>query len=105
MVISAEGDGDRLTVYVDPSTSWRREPYFSHLRELALSMAGKGQIVIRINSRVIVLLPGKEVDLGLCEKDDHIITRRRQDTGEWEAVRIVAKEVPAHQKGKWMRWS
>jgi hypothetical protein len=41
MVIAAEGDGNRLTIYVEPSfpTNWREEPYYSQLRALAIDMA------------------------------------------------------------------
>jgi hypothetical protein len=99
MVLAPEQmmNGDRLTVYVDPSfpTAWRNEPYHSQLTELALRMAGTAQLLIRINDRVIALLPDKEVDLGLCKKDDQIITRRIRATGAWEVVKIPASGNPS----------
>jgi hypothetical protein len=64
------------------------------------NLAGEAQLLIRINNRVIVLLPDKEVDLGIIEEYDHVITRRSPATGDWEAIKILAKDVPAHQKGK-----
>ncbi len=105
MVVAVEGGGNRWTVYVDPSfpTNWRREPYHSQLRSYAQALAGKVQLLVRIHNRAIVLLPDKEVDLGTFEYDDQILTSRDKRTGEWGAHKVLAKDVPADQRGKWIR--
>jgi hypothetical protein len=101
MVISRDDDVDRLTIYVDPDfpTAWRKEPYYSQILNMAQNLAGEAQLLIRINNRVIVLLPDKEVDLGIVEEDDHVLTWRSKTTGDWQAIKILAKDVPSHQKG------
>ncbi|MGA8898981.1 YkgJ family cysteine cluster protein [Bradyrhizobium sp.] len=105
MVIAAEGDGNRISIYVDPSfpTNWRKEPYYSQLRDLAIEMAqGQKQLLIRINSRAIAMLPDQEIDLGRCERDDQILVSRDNRTGEWGARLVPAKDVPLEQRGKWI---
>jgi len=105
MVVAVEGDGNRWTVYVDPSypTNWRKEPYHSQLRDYAHQLAGEVQLLVRIHNRAIVLLPHKEVDLGTFEKDDQILTSRDRRTGEWGARKVLSKDVPADQRGRWIR--
>jgi hypothetical protein len=105
MVLAAEGDGNKLTVYVDPGfpTNWRKEPYYSQLGDLAINMAQQQkQLLVRINDRVIVLLPNKEIDLGRCDKEDQILVFRDRRTGEWGARLVPAKDVPIHERGKWI---
>lgn len=106
MVISAEGEGNRLTVYVDPSfpTNWRREPYYSQLKQLAIEYAEQQmQLLVRINDRATVLLPNKEVDLGVVAEDDQIMVQRDRRLGIWDAFVVSAKDVPPEQRGKWIR--
>ena len=104
MVLAAEGGGDRWTIYVDPSfpTNWRKEPYLSQLQFYAHQLAGTVQLLVRVHNRVIVLLPNKEVDLGNVEYDDQVITSRDRRTGEWGARKVLAENVPADQRGKWI---
>lgn len=105
MVIAAEGDGNRITIYVDPGfpSNWRKEPYYSQLSSLAILMAEqRKQLLIRIKNHVTVLLPGKEIELGQCTKDDQLISFKDRRTGEWGARLIPAKDVPVHQRGKWI---
>lgn len=105
MVVAAEGDGNRITVYVDPGfpTQWQTEPYNSQLMDLAIGLAEqRKQLIVRIVDRVIVLLPDRIVDLGSVKKEDHIIVARDRRTGEWDARLILAKDVPLDQKGKWV---
>jgi hypothetical protein len=105
MVIAAEGDGNRITIYVDPGfpTNWRKQPYYSQLQALAIRLSElQTQLLIRINDRVIVLLPNKEVDLGHCSKDDQLTTFRNNRTGEWGARLVAAKDVPPDQRGQWI---
>jgi hypothetical protein len=105
MVLAAESDGNRITLYVDPSfpTNWRKEPYYSQLQNLAVHLAQQQmQLLVRVNDRVIVLLPNKEIDLGRCDRDDQILVSRNRRTGEWGARRIAAKDVPPDERGKWI---
>jgi hypothetical protein len=76
MVLYAEGDGNRIALHVDPSrpSAWREEPYRSQLKEWAvLAAESSQQLVIYVQNRVIVLLPNKEVDLGIMKRGDQIM--------------------------------
>jgi hypothetical protein len=103
MVLAAENDGNKLTVYVDPtfSSNWRKEPYYSQLRDLAHRLAGQVQLIVRIKNRAIALLPSKEIDLGRFENNDHIVFSQNRMTGDWNARVIKAKDVPADLRDRW----
>lgn len=110
MVLYSEGDGNRVALHVDPShpNAWRREPYYSQLREwAALCVEQRQQLVVYIKSRVVVLLPDKEVDLGIMHRGDHItVAARAARSGkkDWRAWLIPAKDVPPEQVGTWTSW-
>lgn len=64
-----------FVVHVDPAVSqpWRAEPFFSTLRRLSAQGLNKGIIVMVIEKRcTIVILPDREVDLGLVAPDARI---------------------------------
>jgi hypothetical protein len=77
----------RISVFVDPSSpsAWRREPYFSQLKKWARDgMNGtnhKRQVVIYIGDRGVVLLPDKEVDLGVAMRHNIFVTARHTACG------------------------
>jgi len=65
-----------FVVHVDPAASqpWRAEPYFSVLKRLSAQGLTKGTIVLVIERRrSIVILPDREVDLGLIGPDARIV--------------------------------
>jgi hypothetical protein len=66
-------------VHVDPAVAqpWRAEPYFSVLKRLSAQGLTKGTIVLVIERRrSIVILPDREVDLGLIGPDARIAMER-----------------------------
>ena len=109
MVLYAEGDGNRIALHVDPSrpSAWRNEPYYSQLKEWAVLAAEfSQQLVIYVQNRVIVLLPDKEVDLGIMKRGDQIMVASSLTPNgkEWRAFIVPAKDVPAEKVGKWTKW-
>jgi len=94
----------RIQVYVDPSSpsAWRREPYYSQLKKWARDgMKGilingvnhKRQVVIHIGDRGVVLLPDKEVDLGVVTRYNIFVTVRHTASG----LDYDAYKEPWHQ--------
>jgi hypothetical protein len=80
MVVVAELDGNRLAVHVDPGrpVAWRDEPFYSDIKQWALSAAADmKQVVVTIGRRVIVILPDRDVDLGLVADDERIVVGER----------------------------
>ena len=64
-----------FVVHTDPAVSqpWRAEPYFSVLKRLSGQGLTKGTIVMVIERRrSIVILPDREVDLGIIGPDARI---------------------------------
>ena len=74
-------EGARLCVRVDPphADAWRREPYYSRLKECSRkALESQQQVVVYIRKRTIVILPDKDVDLGDLEVGDQIWFGRRR---------------------------
>ncbi len=70
-----------LVVHVDPAVSrpWRAEPYYSVLKRLSAQGLGRSIIVLVIERRRnIVILPDREVDLGLVAAGARIAMERVQ---------------------------
>jgi hypothetical protein len=79
IVLAREEAPDRLAVHVDPGrpNAWRSEPFFSTLKQYASLLARiDAQLIVYIGSRVVVILPDREVDLGVVEDDDLIMTAK-----------------------------
>jgi len=107
MVVCVEGDGNRIVVHVDPSfpTNWRREPYYSEIKQWAVAgIEAGGQVVVYVRDRVIVVLPNKEVDLGIVGADERIMVAEvdTQSGSDWRAFKMAAKDVSPDQLGKWI---
>ena len=98
MVLSPETDGKMMTVHVDPAfpNAWREEPYHGMLRILARAASdSKGQVVVYLKKRAIVILPDKDVELGELAPGDHItVDVRETSSGRvFDAHRIPADEL------------
>ena len=81
IILTAENDGNRVLALVDPGRpdAWRKEPFYSQLKAWAEAAAPHaGQVVVRINRRAIVILPGEDVDLGDVGPDEAIVTETSQ---------------------------
>jgi len=83
--LTADERQTRIQVYVDPSSpsAWRREPYYAQLKKWArdgmkgIDIDGANrmrQVVIYIGDRGVVLLPDKEVDLGVVARHNIFVS-------------------------------
>lgn len=76
MVVTIEMNGRRFAVHVDPDRpdAWRREPYHAMLREYAQRLVPRGvQVIVYIGNRCTAVLPDRDVDLGICREDAHVV--------------------------------
>lgn len=67
-VLLLQDEGATLAVEADPAhpEAWRREPYRSGLRRLALTGQAKGlRVVVNVGERAWAVLADREVDLGV----------------------------------------
>jgi hypothetical protein len=58
--------------------AWRKEPFFSKVKELsALMLRIRAQVVVFVGRRATMVFPDREVDLGIIADDDLIVTGER----------------------------
>ena len=106
MILYYENGGRRLCVRVDPSYAgaWRREPYYSQLKQFSRTgLEAQKQVVVYIRKRTIVVLPDKDVDLGDLEVGDQIwVGAQNTLTGKtWHAAKVPADVTP-DQANAWL---
>ena len=68
MAIRSDPTGIAIVVYVDPDHPdvWRNEPYYSDLKAWSRNRIAAGrQVHVRTQGRTIVILPDRDVDLGV----------------------------------------
>jgi hypothetical protein len=85
MVAFVSGDrpgekGNRLAIYVDPSfsTKWREEPYYGQIKAWSESaIKVQAHVVVYVHNRAIVILPNKDVDIGILRPGDCITIKEK----------------------------
>jgi len=77
LIVCPEPGGHAIYVHVDPSRpdAWRREPFFSRIKQWACEAASvQGHVIVCVGLKRIVVLPDSEVDLGVVESDEIVVT-------------------------------
>jgi len=87
-----------LIVHADPAVSkpWRLEPYYSVLKRLAAQGLPRNTLVMAMERRrSIVILPDREVDMGILDTGDRIALDRIQGPSgvEWRVRVMGAGEI------------
>jgi hypothetical protein len=83
MVLDVDPSGEWLRAHVDPARAdaWKAEPYLSQLKRWASGAdGGPGQVLVLIDTRAIVILPDRVIDLGVVGPDETIVTEQRPTT-------------------------
>ena len=84
IMLAVTSNRQRIVAYVDQERpgAWRREPFYSTLKAWArdaLARPGEmGQVLVCIGNRTIVILPDRNVDLGVVESDELVVTGPRK---------------------------
>ncbi len=102
IVLAAEGGG--IVAYVDPGfpSAWRNAPYLPKLRELALQALARGtHVLVSVNRRITVILPGKEVYLGEVRDDQQIAIEQRGS--DLTAHIVDAASGAPRPSGRWIK--
>jgi len=98
MLIAGELGGRRIAVHVDPARpdAWRREPFYSTLKQWArAAISEHKQVVVFIAGRAIVILGDREIDLGIIGADERILIGERKTIGgTMVEVRKIHKDDP-----------
>ena len=80
-VITLEPASRFMLVQVDPGAprAWRTEPYYSQLRRWAVAAVPEHRLVIVfLNRSATVVLPERDLELGIVGPHDRILVRPRQ---------------------------
>lgn len=78
MVLSVDPVTRFLFCQVDPGApaAWRAEPYYRHLKQWAAGGAAERRhVVVFLNHSATVILPDRDVPLGLISPGDRIVAR------------------------------
>jgi hypothetical protein len=80
MVVVVSPDGLRIAANVDPDRpgAWRREPFYSTLKEWSRKAVERpgiiGQVLVSIGKHTVVVLPDRNIDVGIVEDDEVVFT-------------------------------
>ena len=82
-----------MSVHVDPQRpdAWKREPFYSGRKGWAkAAVSYRGEVVVYIASRALVIFPDRDVDLGIVGEDEIIVIGERTVAGasRLEAIKI-----------------
>jgi hypothetical protein len=80
MVLIAEPEFQRIAAHCDPQRpdAWRGEPYHSQLRQWAArAVATGGQVHACVRRHTYVILPDRDIDVGIVAEDELILTTKR----------------------------
>jgi hypothetical protein len=91
-LVMVTGEGGHITAFVDPGVpgAWRQAPYFAALKHLAtegLRASPMRIITARIGTRIIVILPDREIDVGPIGPNESLHLERGPN-GRIEARKI-----------------
>ncbi len=82
MVLSLDPLTRNMNVQVDPgqANAWRREPYYGQLKRwAAASVPLRRHVLVHVNKATTVVLPDRDVSLGMVAADERIVSRRTHD--------------------------
>jgi hypothetical protein len=99
MALRSDASGTHIIVTVDPkrAAAWREAPYYRDLKAWAANRMPSGrQVHVRIGGRVIVVLPDRDVDLGVVGDRAILATRTTGPDGRVTRMdfEVVARDDP-----------
>jgi hypothetical protein len=86
MVLTFDRRVNRVGVHVDSGSpdAWRHKPYFDQLKRWARDgVERRLQVVVYVVDKVTVILPDKEVALGVLRPDDQIVVSVTRTASGW----------------------
>lgn len=95
LILLFDGEDNRVRVHVDADhpDAWRREPYYSKLKQWAvIAIPHRTQIIVRVGDHAFAILPERDIDLGIMGEDDVIVTEETESAGE---VTVNILKLPA----------
>lgn len=109
IILVAELDGARLAAHVQPQRphAWREEPYYSQLKEWSVMAAPHmGQVVVCVGRHTHMILPDRDIDLGVVDDDHHIVMAEFDSpTGPRLEGFLIHKDDPRAAKIRHAGWN
>ena len=88
VVVSELGFRINFTLDASQPNRWREPPYYNDLKALAvLSFRENRQVLVTAGTKVIAILPDRDVELGHVAEDEVVVTGQRPD-GSWGAAKV-----------------
>ncbi len=81
IVLVVSADGQRIGAHVNPDRpgAWRRKQFYAQLKiwaRAAVAQPGRiGQVLVSVGKNTFVILPDRDVDIGIVEADEIVITQ------------------------------
>lgn len=92
--------GKAMFIHVDSQRpdAWKRQPYYASIKQWAVeALAAGAQVAVQIGARVIMILPDRDVDLGIVSADEIAVTTRVASAGNvrYEALKLKRSDPRA----------
>lgn len=97
MALRSNSSGIAIEVHVDPDTpdAWRAEPYYSDLKAWSRNrLAANLHVHVRTRGRTIVILPDRDVDLGVVGNRVIVAQKKFTMTGFTVDIELVSPGDP-----------
>ena len=103
MIISNELAQNRINVHVDLGRpdAWRKQPYYSDLKTWSRHITpDRGQLVVMLGDRQVVILPDHDVDLGIVAPEEIVVITETPGPNGGRAYEAYAVRRDAPGAGK-----
>ena len=83
-VLTVDAASQFLLVQLDPGQplAWKKQPYYGQLKQWATAGLGNGrQVLVFLNKAATVVLPNKDVDLGVIAPGERVVVTSRPLVG------------------------
>lgn len=88
VVVSELGFRINFTLDTSQPNRWREPPYYNELKALAvLAFRENRQVLVTVGTKVIAVLPDRDVELGHVLEDEVVVTGQCSD-GTWGAAKV-----------------
>ena len=95
IILMATNAGNRMIARVDPQRpgAWRQEPFYSQIKRWSqVAARNGGQVVVYVGRRTIIILPDKDIDVGMVADDEVLVT---EETMTPTGTQLQFHKVPA----------
>lgn len=102
VVVSELGFRINFTLDASQPNRWREVPYYNDLKALAvLSFRENRQVLVTVGTKVIAVLPDRDVELGHVAEDEVVVSGQRSD-GSWGAAKVHKDDPRLARSGNGM---